>query len=355
MSRKSQLRDSDFALLDDVPTPLFVLESLNAGDVTYAFFNKVAIEISKFKLHDYVGLTAKKLYHGQYGEFAYEKHVECFITAQPSTYVLPLPLNGKLRSIRTCLMPIVDNNGQTRRIIGASTEITAEQELAKIRAESRDIEKELQEFIYLAAHDLRSPMKKAHIVADMLRDDFDDMDEEKLELIELLENVSVQSMEMIQTVLKHAETTAIEESIEHISLRDVCNGILQTLDPTNIHEYLIDSECSIHGDRVLIQTILRNLIDNTFKHNEPNSIVLDISVKNTKSGFFAMTVADNGCGMQAPEKLFRSTDVSRSKSGFGLLAIRNLIKRAGGDVFAEHADGDKGLAVKVTLPGTIAW
>ena len=349
---KLPIKKYDLALLDLVPMPIFILDVSNNAEITYAFFNKSALDIANFSLKDYLGLNATHLYHGEYGELAFQKHTDCFLSAQPSKYVLPLPLNGKLRYIQTGLNPIMDSRGRVAQIIGASTEVNAEHEIEEIRRTSRNIEKELQEFIYLAAHDLRSPLKRIHMFADMLREDFEDLGDGKLELINLLEKISIESMSMIQSVLQHAETTGIEASIEEVNVLELFGGIISTLDPAEIHQCHVD-DCSIYGDRVLIQTVLRNLVDNAFKHNAPNSIMLNVTAKNTLSGYFTMTVTDNGHGMCAPEKLFDTTDNNRSKSGFGLLAIRKLIKKAGGDIVADHGIDGTGLAVTATLPGKI--
>lgn len=344
--------DSQLELLDRIPIPIFVLELSNDGDVTYTFLNQIALSVAKFNLGDYVGCNAKQLYHGEFGVIAYDKHVECFQTAEPITYELMLPINGKLRSIRTNLMPIMDSDGLVVRVIGASTEITAESELEQMRGDSRVLQQELQEFIYLAAHDLRSPMKKVNMFADMLREDLEELGYEKLDLIDLLEKVSVESMSMIQKMLNHAEISAMEESIEHVHLPGAVAGIQAMLDPEKLHVCQVDDD-TVHGDGVLIQTILRNLIDNSMKHNAPASTTLTVTAGSSKAGYFTMNISDNGQGMEKPEKLFKSIENDRSRSGFGLLAIRKLIKRAGGDIAADHCTDGPGLSVTVTLPGSI--
>ena len=348
------MEKSDLALLDLVPASIFVLDISSSGDITYAFFNKHASDTANFSLSDYLGLNATHLYHGEYGVFAFQKHTECYLQNQPIAYVAPLPLNGKLRSIRTRLVPIMDSHNRVTRIIGASNEVTAELELDGYREESRNIETELQEFFYLAAHDLRSPMKKVQQFSDILREDFHDMGDGKLELIDMIEKISVESMSMIQRILQHAETTRLKESIENISFPDLCYSIITTLDPTRHHKYRVD-ECSIFGDQTLIQAVLRNIVDNALKHNEPNVIELDIKAENARRGYIKMTVTDNGKGMLRADRLFKSTDGNRSNSGFGLLAIRKLIIKAGGDIYAKRPDKGSGLAVSVVLPGTVNY
>ena len=51
--------------------------------------------------------------------------------------------------------------------------------------------------------------------------------------------------------------------------------------------------------------------------------------------------------------LFKSDTKSCAKSGFGLLAVRKLLRTRGGDIIGTAAPGDKGLSVTVYLPGAV--
>lgn len=346
------MNSSELALLDLVPTPIYILDVSSDENLIYSYLNEAALDFSNFSLSDIIGLSATSLFDGDLGELVSQKHKECYRLAQPTAYVLQLPLNGKLRTVKTRLMPILNTEGYVTQIIGASADITAERDLDQFRESSRGIENELQEFVYLAAHDLRSPMKKVQAFSDILREDFKDMGDGKLELIDMIEKISIDSLSMIERLLRHAETIGIKSSIEDFHLMDVTDRILAQLDPQEHHRWRAD-DCSIRGDVILVETFLRNLVDNALKHNSPNAVTLDVSAKNIKRGYITITITDNGKGVYAPENLFSQHEGVRSKSGFGLLAIRKLIKRAGGDIRAELPDSGEGLAVSVTLPGKI--
>ncbi len=319
----------------------------------YKAFNQAAIDHSGINLDDYLGLTARELYHGEYGERVNQTHVETYQTAKPTNYEFALPINGKLLHIRTTLTPTLDGSGKVVNLIGAPVDISSEIELKNIRTRTGEVERELREFIYLAAHDLRSPMKKIKMFADILREDFEDLGDGKVEVIDMLERVSVESIAMVQSVLKHAEISDCNESVEHINLSDVCLRVLETLDPEGVHKSRIDG-CSILGDRVLIEILLRNLIDNAIKHNPTKAISFDITAEKSLPGYFTMKFTDNGQGMSNPHKLFEADSTGCTQSGFGLLAISKLIKTRGGEILAMNPAEGSGLCIKVTLPGTVS-
>lgn len=342
----------DLDLLNNVLVPVFVLEPDSSGNLVYVAFNNTALDIAKFSPSDYLGRTALQLYADEYGKHAYKQHLQAYKTGKKSTYILQLPLNGKVRYIRTHLKPTLDSTGQVIRLTGTSTEVSAEHELEEIRAQSRALTKELEEFIYLAAHDLRSPMRQVRAFADILREDFVDLGDGKLHAIDMLEKLSIQAMSQVESVLKHAAITGIEASIETFNLSELCNDILKSLDPANSHKLSIENT-ALYGDRLATQVILQNLIDNALKHNTDTAVSLTISAKKAETEFFSVTVADNGRGISNPEKLFDSDGSDRSKSGFGLLAVRRLIKARGGKIYAESLAKGTGLMVTFTLPGSL--
>lgn len=339
-------------LLDEIPSPVFVLEPNEDGKPVYTAFNKAALAVSQIEPEDFMRRTALQMYHGVYGQRAFEQHQKTFQSLQPNVYELTLPLNGTLRLIRTRLQPKLDKNGKLVYVIGSSVDISAERELQEIRTHTHAIEQELQDFIYLAAHDLRSPMQRIHALAELLRTSSECMDQKHHDVIDRLEAVATQSITLVEDVLEHAEITGIEESISEFSLVEMCADTLKMLDPTESHACKVD-DVRLYGDYTASKIVMRNLIDNAIKHNPQATVAMSISAQDFKAGFFSITVADNGQSTKDPEKLFSGSPNPRSKGGFGLMAIRRLIKLRGGEIYAEHGSGCKGLAVTFSLPGKI--
>lgn len=347
------MNTSELELLDDISSLIFVLKPVGNDDLVYVAFNKAALELFKLKRSDILGFNALHVYQGEHGQYAYDQHLKSLRSGKAISYELSIPIEGEIRSFRTHLKPTFDSHGNVTYLIGTYEDISAEEELMALRLRTKNVSRELEEFIYMAAHDLRSPMRSVHILADFLREGFSDLGDGKLDLIDKLENVSVQAISMLDEVLQHAEITGTQESMETFNFCDLCNDILDMLDPNQQSERNIDN-VAIRGDRVAMQIIMRNLIDNSLKHNPNSSLSLQITTESKGEGFFTVMVKDNGQGMINPKMLFGSDDTPRSKSGFGLLAVRNLIKTRGGTVFSDAPEKGTGLSVTFTLPGTIA-
>ncbi|MCH5328989.1 MAG: two-component sensor histidine kinase, partial [Coprobacter sp.] len=101
-------------------------------------------------------------------------------------------------------------------------------------------------------------------------------------------------------------------------------------------------ELTIRGNRILLESIFRNLIDNAIAY----SGATEMRISADSEGRF--TVSDNGCGI-APEHLphiferFYRVDKGRSRAaggtGLGLSIVRNAVALHGGDIRAESAGG----------------
>ena len=159
-------------LLDHIGTPIFVLEIDDSGVPVYIAFNKAACSAAGLRMQDVVGKTAKAVYPGRMGEIAYGRHVEASRRKQPYTYELWLPLEGQRRRVRTTLDPVLDKSGKAVRLIRTSAGISAEQTVREAQTNSVTVHSEIEEFVSMAAHDLRSPMRNVQYLADMIRTDF---------------------------------------------------------------------------------------------------------------------------------------------------------------------------------------
>ena len=112
----------------------------------------------------------------------------------------------------------------------------------------------------------------------------------------------------------------------------------------------------LHGDRLLVVIMLRNLINNALQHTDSGSVT--VSAASAEGDMVDITVADTGSGMTAEqvEALFRAdrTLPAGSEHGFGLILCRYIIKkhddltRRGCRIWAESDEG-KGTTMHVLL------
>lgn len=342
----------EIKLLDSVENPVFVLEPDQSGKPRYVAFNAYARSIAKFSADFVIGKTALGVYPGELGGAAYNHHCQVFASGIAETYELLLPFGDVTRYVRTHLKPQLDERGNVVRLIGTSQDITTEYSVREAQANSIVLNTELEHFINLAAHDLRSPVRNIRFLADMLREECEGMGEGPSELIDKLELVAGKAMTMINDVLSHAEITGVTEAVEEFELVGLCREILATLDPHGKHQSRV-SNCRIMGDKIATQVVLRNLIDNAIKHNPQDAVTLTISASSPDNQHFEITVRDNGVGFSDPTIAFLDDGEMRRENGFGLLGILRLVKARQGEIRAHQPNAGEGARITLRLPGRL--
>ncbi|MEM7685159.1 MAG: ATP-binding protein [Paracoccaceae bacterium] len=355
--------DADWHLYDHVAHPVFVLSLDDAGVPRYVWFNKFASNMIGLSAEDVIGKTARELYSGRLGEVAFQHHAEAFRSGMPRSYELSLPIASKHQRICTTLEPYRDASGQVTHFIGSSQDVTGGDIVREIEADLDSMTREMEDFVSLAAHDLRSPITQIHAIADLLREDFEDLGDGKLDLIDLLEDVGAKAMELISDVLSHAQATSTRQQVIDFDLRELCFDILTMLDPLQQCVCQVQ-ETWLSGDRNATQIILRNLIDNALKHARPRGegsgvaegsarVELRIEAATGVEGMVNVQIRDSGAGFSGSTLTFLGGGDFKPESGFGLLGIRRLIRSRGGSLTAMNAGTGQGAIVAFSLPGRI--
>ena len=340
------------ALIDQIDAPVFILERDKNNRPVYVAVNTVIRDKANLSQEQVVGKTAAEIYPDKFGELAYKYHCECLSTGHPSCYELTVQLKGKKHLIRTTLSPELDEDGQVKRIVGTANYANTEQLVREAQAHALMLNTEVEHIIGLTAHDLRSPMRNMHNLTDMLREDFVDLGDGKLEIVSLLQKVSANTDSLIGNILDFAHTSGAVEVVEEFRLIPLAREIFSTLDPENNHRAEIE-DVKISGDRIATQIALRNLVDNTLKHNKNMQLTIGVDAGSAEDGFFEITVSDNGCGVEDPSTLFNHEAPRVIDNSFGLYAVSRLLRSRGGDISASASPGSSGLRVTFTLPGEI--
>ena len=346
------------ALLDEVDHAVFVIEPDADGQPVYAAFNRFGCAALGRPAAEVVGLTARGLYPGRLGEIAFAHHAATLASGTPRSYEIQLPIRGTERLVRTSLRPISDDGGRVLRLIGSSTDITGNHIMRQMQASVDTMNVEAQDFVALAAHDLRAPLRHVSAIADMLRDGFVDLGDGKLELIDMLEALGSKAMALIADVLAHAEATSLTtaSSQSRFDFAALVREIMGLLDPAARCTCRI-AEAEVLGDRIVTQMILRNLVDNAIKYSgrtdASGPLHLGFSLSDTGDGMLEFMVEDNGKGFADPAILFLQEGKLRTGSGFGLFGVYRLIQARGGTMSAENLPDGQGARVRFRLPGSL--
>ncbi|MDQ3395352.1 MAG: PAS domain-containing sensor histidine kinase [Bacteroidota bacterium] len=219
---------------------------------------------------------------------------------------------------------------------------------------------DLDNFLYTASHDLKSPISNLEGLIYLMKKEFGiQLNIKEENIIDLIE-LSVRKLN--KTINDLTEITKVQKDLnvetEEISLKGVINDVLFDLE-----RFIQDSNAIIHEnieiDKVLfnksnLRSIIYNLLNNAIKYRD-NKRQLLISIRAYKEkGNFIFYIEDNGIGLpqhQLPKmfSMFKRFHSHVEGTGIGLYIIKRIVENHGGSISVESEEG-KGSKFKVTLP-----
>ncbi len=192
----------------------------------------------------------------------------------------------------------------------------AENKLKNFNKELQIKNKELEQFAYIAAHDLKSPLATIFGMADLVNLEVHSLDidsQRKEVLVDLMQRVqkNIKHMqELISDILVYSTVGNKRAASEAINLNQVVNDILK-----NYKDLLRSSQIEVHIDTLpeikssfsMMKQLFHNLIDNSVKFRKKNTTLkINITCRPSDQGW-QLTYEDNGIGIspQARGKVFK--------------------------------------------------
>ncbi|XCF06692.1 ATP-binding protein [Tamlana crocina] len=215
----------------------------------------------------------------------------------------------------------------------------------------------LEKFVYVAAHDLKSPLLSISGLANLLVEEYKvKIDNEGMEMLEMIIHSSENLASLVDGLLQYSKSDSVlnqEKSI--IGLKEMKTEMLELFNFDHSVEMTINSSLSsIKANKTAINQILINLVANAIKYNDKELAKIEISVSET-SKKYKFSVKDNGPGI-APEnqqkifnifeKLNSQDRFGREGNGIGLATVKKLVEKLGGAI---KVDSDLGNGATFTF------
>jgi PAS domain S-box-containing protein len=245
-------------------------------------------------------------------------------------------------------------------ILDISERKAAEAELDLTRRNLERSNAELDQFAYVASHDLKEPLILLSAYARMLSERHgDDLDEEGMTFLGHVRDEAGRMKSMIDDLLDYSRLQTRAEDSQDVALGEVLDTALRTLAPRiEEAEAQIEVESSlpvVEGSPVQFERLFRNLIGNAVKFRGEHSPVVRVSAER-QDGRWVVSVADNGIGID-PGKANRIFDVFQrlhgqeqyAGTGMGLAICKRIVERHGGRIWVDPVPAG-GSVFKFSLP-----
>jgi len=229
--------------------------------------------------------------------------------------------------------------------------LSLEQRVAERTSELERLNRELESFCYSISHEIQAPIARLDGFSTAIVESVKDCGSD--EVVYLAERLGIASRRLrsvIDSLLVMYRLGSTEIESEPVDLSELCGRILGELRGNAAGRTIkatIAPNVVVQGDRGMLNTCLRHLLENAVKYSARNSEAAVEFGKTVQAGETVFFVKDNGVGfdMAFTGKLFQPFGRLHSESEFegsgtGLPTVQRIIERHGGRIWAEAAPGN---------------
>ena len=255
----------------------------------------------------------------------------------------------------------------TDKIIDPSGRLLGFVKLVHDRTRELDLLRSKTEFIGVASHQLRTPLTGVNWALESLAKNQENLNDGQKELIGTALQATAKLLKTINDLL---DVSKIEEGrfgydFKNVDIISFVGNIVQEAQMLakeyGIKVYFSQPEepsMALLVDEIKLSMVFANLIDNAVKYNVENGEVIVSVERVPNEPYVRISVKDTGVGIPADQmdklftKFFRAENVVRKYtegSGLGLYIAKNIIKRHGGQIWAE-SEINRGTTFYFTLP-----
>jgi len=330
-------------ILDSIQEDFYVIDSSwNFVFASRTFTSK----IGKDPL-DFVGHNIWQMFPKHLGT-EYEKNLRA---AMEQKEIRRFEISGKYTTAYYEMVVFPSQEG----IIVLGSDITkrkqAEESLKSYAGELETANKELEAFSYSVSHDLRAPLRSITGFSTILLEDYkDELDNEGKSYLKKISDSGELMGQLMDDLLKLSRVMRSDLNFERINLSDMAHKIVDELrndEPKRKVKVTIAPNMIANGDKNLLGLVLQNLLGNAWKYSSKTAeplIEMGTTAHNGKQAYF---VRDNGVGfdMTYADKLFKPFQrlhkaTEFAGTGIGLATVQRIIRRHGGEVWAEGKVGE---------------
>ncbi len=238
----------------------------------------------------------------------------------------------------------------------------AQGELEVVAERLRRSNRELQEFAFVASHDLQEPLRKIRAFGDRLASRLGDgLDDKSADYLERMVGAAKRMQILINDLLAFSRLTSRAQPFQPVDLNRVVREVLDDLEVVladSTGKVEVGELPEIDAEPVQMRQLFQNLIGNAVKYRDPNRApIVTVSAEMAQlNGSVKIRVADNGIGFEPDqsERIFQLFQRLHGRgeyegTGMGLAISRRIAERHGGSLVAD-GQPEKGSTFLLTLP-----
>jgi PAS domain S-box-containing protein len=231
-----------------------------------------------------------------------------------------------------------DGAGQATYFHGAVIDITdrklSELSLRDNNQQLKRSNRDLEDFAYIASHDLKTPLSGIKSAALWLEEDLPELSDESRKLLGLMRSRIKRMETLLDDLLTYSRVGRTDIAVSETKLADIFASVIEVLNPPAHIQVRVEGELPvIVTASAQLEQVLRNLINNAIKHHDKQKGEVVLSGK-LVGDFVEFVVRDDGPGIlpEFHEKIFQLFQTLKRRdevegTGMGLAIVKKLVER----------------------------
>lgn len=270
-------------------------------------------------------------------------------------------VHGEMKWVWEQGVGIFDDDGNLIALEGFIHDITTRKKTeASLQATLNELaasREDMEQFAYIASHDLRAPLRAIHNLTQWIEDDLhENLNQETSKNMILLKKRVLRMEKMIDDILEYSRAGKQGMEAELVDVNELLRDIIDLLNPPEGFRFEIDADLPVFSTaRIPLRQVFFNLIDNAVKHHDKDHGTIKIFVRE-EADDYTFTVIDDGPGIPPTQhkrvfgmfKTLQSRDITEG-SGVGLALVSKILDRSGGGIKLD-SDPGKGCTFEIRWP-----
>lgn len=350
LSANMKQSEARFRLLaEGVPNHLLFLDS----ELRIEFANEVFLEAAGWPADSVVGIHISELM-GPERFLQRQPFYERALQGETVSYEQTGAIGSEHGYFRFSYRPSFDESGNVRGIFSMATDISArrraELELEKKQAELMRSNKDLEQFAYVASHDLKSPLRAIELLVTWITEGLEGYDQNGVqENLELLGKRTARLNRLLDDLLAYSRAGRKVGTHRQIDSHALVLDVVQLLDPPETISVSIEGQLpTFHTHATPLEQVFRNLIGNAIKHHPgPDGRIVVSCSDDGDSYVFSVSDDGEGISKEYEDRVFEMFQTLKSRdqvegSGMGLAIVNRIVQWQRGRVWFEPVPEGRG-------------
>lgn len=340
-------------LAEGVPNHLLFLDR----ELRIEFANDVFLEAAGWSEQTAVGLHISDIVGSK--RFQERRpYYERALAGETVSYESTFAMGNENGYFRFSYRPSFDKSGNVRGIFSMATDISArrraELELEAKQAELIRSNKDLEQFAYVASHDLKAPLRAIELLVQWITEGLDGYDANNVqENLVLLSKRTQRLNRLLDDLLAYSRAGRKVGAHRMTDTHALVLDVAQLVNPPPTISISIEGQLPAFSTYPApLEQVLRNLISNAVKHHPGPDGRIVVSCQE-QGDHYVFAVEDDGEGIatEYADRVFEMFQTLKSRdqvegSGMGLAIVNRIVQWQGGRVWFESASGKQGTVFK---------